>query len=155
MAAAEPNPKRAQSAKSKSIGETVNDLVELLKTYAKQETVEPLKRLGRYLGFGVGGSVLITTGLVFLMLALAPGAADRDRLHVHRQLVVGAVLDRGRGHGRRRRHLPQLHQALEGEVGHERDRNGVADHAEPTSSPSSASSRAARRVGPTPPRRPE
>ena len=70
MAAAEPNPKRARSAKSKSIGETVNDLVELLKTYAMQETIDPLKRLGRYLGFGVGGSVLITTGLVFLMLSL-------------------------------------------------------------------------------------
>ena len=70
MAAAEPNPKGARSAKSKSIGETVNDLVELLKTYAKQETLDPLKRLGRYLGFGVGGSVLITTGLVFLMLSL-------------------------------------------------------------------------------------
>lgn len=73
MAEAGPNPKGAQSApraQNKSIGETVSDLVELLKTYAKQETVDPLKRLGKYLGFGVGGSVLITTGLVFLMLAL-------------------------------------------------------------------------------------
>ena len=60
------NPKRA---KQKSLGETVSDIVELLKAYAKQETVEPLKRLGRYLGFGVAGSVLIATGFVLLMLA--------------------------------------------------------------------------------------
>ncbi len=60
------NPK---GAKPKSIGETISDLVELLKAYAQQETVEPLKRLGRYLGFGVAGSVLIATGLVLLMLS--------------------------------------------------------------------------------------
>lgn len=67
MAAASLNPK---STKQKSIGETISDIVELLKAYAKQETVDPLKRLGRYLGFGIAGSVLITTGLVFLMLTL-------------------------------------------------------------------------------------
>ena len=61
------NPKRA---KQKSIGETISDIVELLKAYAKQETVEPLKRLGRYLGFGVAGSVMIATGLVLLVLTL-------------------------------------------------------------------------------------
>jgi len=58
-----------RDAKSKSIGETISDLVELLKAYAKQETVEPLKRLGRYLGFGLAGSVLISTGLFLLMLS--------------------------------------------------------------------------------------
>jgi Putative Actinobacterial Holin-X, holin superfamily III len=62
------NPKNS-SAKQKSLGEVVSDIVELLKAYAKQETLDPLKRLGRYLGFGVGGSVLIATGFVFLMLA--------------------------------------------------------------------------------------
>ncbi len=65
MAGAGLNPK---SAKQKSLGEVVSDIVELLKAYAKQETLGPLKRLGRYLGFGIGGSVLIATGLVFLML---------------------------------------------------------------------------------------
>jgi hypothetical protein len=59
----------SKRAKQKSLGETVSDIVELLKAYAKQETVEPLKRLGRYLGFGIGGSVLIATGFVLLVLA--------------------------------------------------------------------------------------
>jgi hypothetical protein len=58
-----------RSGKQKSIGETISDLVELLKAYAKQETVEPLKRLGRYLGLGVAGSVMLATGLILLMLA--------------------------------------------------------------------------------------
>ncbi len=66
MAGTGVNPK---SAKPKSIGDTVRDIVETLKAYAQQETVDPLKRLGKYLGFGVGGSILIATGFVFLMLA--------------------------------------------------------------------------------------
>jgi predicted cobalt transporter CbtA len=60
------NPK---SAKPRSIGETISDIVELLKAYAKQETLEPIKRLGRYLGFGVAGSFIMATGFVLLMLA--------------------------------------------------------------------------------------
>jgi Putative Actinobacterial Holin-X, holin superfamily III len=66
VAEADLNPKHA---KPKSLGETISDIVELLKAYAKQETLEPLKRLGRYLGFGVAGSILIATGLFLLMLA--------------------------------------------------------------------------------------
>ena len=43
---------------------------ELLVTYAKQEIVEPLKSLGRFLGFGVAGSVLLGLGAVLLTLAV-------------------------------------------------------------------------------------
>ena len=34
--------------------------------YVKQETIVPLKALGRYVGFGVGGSLLLGFGVVFL-----------------------------------------------------------------------------------------
>ena len=37
--------------------------------YAKQETVDPLKRLGRFAKFGLAGSVLLAVG--FLLLAVA------------------------------------------------------------------------------------
>jgi len=45
------------------------DVWELVVAYAKQETVEPLKGLGRWIGFGAGGSILIATGVSLLLLA--------------------------------------------------------------------------------------
>ncbi|HEC10166.1 MAG TPA: hypothetical protein ENI86_11485 [Acidimicrobiales bacterium] len=46
------------------------ELVELLKDYARQETVGPLKGVGRYLAFGLAGSLLIAVAVVLLTLAL-------------------------------------------------------------------------------------
>lgn len=51
----------------------VNELKDLVVSYTKQETVDPLKSLGRYLGFGVTGAVLIGVGWVFALLALLRG----------------------------------------------------------------------------------
>ena len=53
----------------KSIPEVVQDLWELLKAYAQQETIDPLKGLGRYLGFGLGGASLLSLGVFFLALS--------------------------------------------------------------------------------------
>jgi hypothetical protein len=49
---------------------TVNELKELLVAYAKQETVDPVKSLGRYLGFGLAGSLLMGLAAILLPLAL-------------------------------------------------------------------------------------
>ena len=68
----------------------VTELRDLVVTYVKQETVVPLKQLGRYVGFGLAGSLLLGFGVVFLALSRPARAPDRDRRHVHRQLVVGA-----------------------------------------------------------------
>ena len=51
------------------IGESVNGSWELLVAYTKQETVEPLKGLQRWIGAGAGGSLLIATGVSLLLLA--------------------------------------------------------------------------------------
>jgi hypothetical protein len=46
------------------------DVVELVVAYAKQETLGPLKGVGRFLLFGVAGAALLAVGLVVSMLAL-------------------------------------------------------------------------------------
>lgn len=45
------------------------DFFHLVLDYAKQETLGPLKSLGRFLVFGLVGSVAITAGTVLLLLA--------------------------------------------------------------------------------------
>lgn len=55
---------------TKSLPETAQELWELLKAYAKQETVDPLKGAGRYLGYGVGGSLCLGIGGVLLLVGL-------------------------------------------------------------------------------------
>jgi len=49
--------------------ETIRELKDLVIAYAKQETIDPLKGLGRYIGYGVGGAVLLGTGVFFLAMA--------------------------------------------------------------------------------------
>ncbi len=46
------------------------DFLNLVVDYVKQETLGPLKSLGRFLLFGFVGSVAITLGTVLLLLAL-------------------------------------------------------------------------------------
>ncbi len=38
-------------------------------TYVKQQTIAPLQQLGRYVGFGLLGSLLFGFGVVFLALS--------------------------------------------------------------------------------------
>jgi hypothetical protein len=54
---------------SKSVPEIVTELFELTKSYARQETVDPLKGVGRYLGYGVLGALALGIGVILLMLA--------------------------------------------------------------------------------------
>jgi hypothetical protein len=53
----------------KSVPQVAAELWELTKDYARQETVAPLKDIGRYIGFGLGGALLGALGVVMLMLA--------------------------------------------------------------------------------------
>jgi len=54
----------------KSVPQVLGELKDLTVTYAKQETVDPLKGLGRFVGFGVGGSFVLGLGLCLLGLAV-------------------------------------------------------------------------------------
>ncbi len=48
----------------------IGELVDLVKAYAKQETLGPLKGVARWVGFGVAGSAAMMIGLVALTLAM-------------------------------------------------------------------------------------
>ena len=54
---------------NKSVPQVLGELKEMTVTYAKQETVDPLRSIGRFVGFGVGGSILLGIGLCLLGLA--------------------------------------------------------------------------------------
>ena len=45
---------------------TSGNLPDLLRRYVRQETVEPLRTLGRFLGLGIAGSLLMGIGVVLL-----------------------------------------------------------------------------------------
>jgi hypothetical protein len=53
-----------------SLPSLVTELWDLLRAYAKQETVEPVKGLGRFVAYGVLGSLLLGTGSVLLAIAM-------------------------------------------------------------------------------------
>ncbi len=57
-------------AEPKTTQEVAKELQQLVVDYGKQETVDPLKNLGQYLGAGIAGSVLIGTGVALILLAV-------------------------------------------------------------------------------------
>lgn len=52
----------------KSLPTLVTELWDLVRAYAKQETLEPLKGIGRWVGFGLAGSLFLGLGLLLLAL---------------------------------------------------------------------------------------
>lgn len=75
----------------------VQDLSKLIVAYVKQETVEPIKGLGRFLGYGVGGSALVGVGLVIFLLGVLrlledeTGAAFRGTLSFLPYVITVAI----------------------------------------------------------------
>jgi hypothetical protein len=61
---------RRGDAQNPDLGDSVQDLWNTLVAYAKQETIDPLRSLGRFLGQGTAGSALIAIGSVLLVVAL-------------------------------------------------------------------------------------
>jgi len=54
----------------KSVRSTSEEFVQLVRDYAQQETLAPLQGLGRFVAFGVTGSVLLALGIGMLLLGL-------------------------------------------------------------------------------------
>jgi hypothetical protein len=67
---ADENPSLVSTARAdKTPQETIQELWQLLVAYFRQETVEPLKALRRYVGFGLLGGFLLGLGVFFLAMA--------------------------------------------------------------------------------------
>jgi hypothetical protein len=64
-----PRPGRT-SQDDKSVRDHGSELLRLVVAYAKQETVDPLKSLGRYVLWGTVGAILLAIGSVLLSLAV-------------------------------------------------------------------------------------
>ena len=61
--------KKESSDAQKRGGDARRDAISLVIAYLKQETLDPLKQLGRFVLFGVTGSLAIGVGTVLLLIA--------------------------------------------------------------------------------------
>jgi hypothetical protein len=55
--------------RSPPLPQLVTELRDLVVNYVKQQTLVPLQQLGRYIGFGLAGSLLLGFGVVFLAMS--------------------------------------------------------------------------------------
>jgi hypothetical protein len=63
---------QGRSGKGRGVGglrSNASETLQLVIDYVKQETLDPLKGLGRFMAFGVAGSVALAVGLVILSVA--------------------------------------------------------------------------------------
>lgn len=61
---------RPVSPSARGESASVGDLVDLLKDYAKQETLGPLRGAGRWLTMGAGGAICLGLGLIVFLLGV-------------------------------------------------------------------------------------
>lgn len=73
----------ARAGEDRSPKESANEVWSLVRDYAKQETVEPLKGLLAYAKWGLLGALLVGIGIVELMIAVLRGV----------QVEAGGVVD--------------------------------------------------------------
>lgn len=69
------------------MGTHFNELLSLVTAYAKQETIAPLKNLGRYIAWGAIGIVMFSTGAVFATLTAIRVVQSETGRHLHGELT--------------------------------------------------------------------
>jgi hypothetical protein len=67
--AAETTAARSGAKRPPPLPQLVTELRDLVVRYVREQTLVPLQQLGRYVGFGVLGSLLLGFGVVFLGMA--------------------------------------------------------------------------------------
>jgi hypothetical protein len=63
--------------------QTVRELQELVVAYAKQETIEPLRGMARFAGFGIAGALLVGMGVAFMSIGMLRGLQSLSGWAVH------------------------------------------------------------------------
>lgn len=63
-------PEESKASNVRERGAAVGETVDLIRRYVLQETVGPLRRIGKRLLFGAIGGLLLGVGLVLLLLAV-------------------------------------------------------------------------------------
>lgn len=67
---------RRAGTKGGGVRQSGGDALQLVLDYVKQETLGPLKGLGRFLVFGIAGSIALCGGLTVLLIALLRGLQE-------------------------------------------------------------------------------
>lgn len=65
-----PDTSRSDKLADASLPTQVVEFKNLVVAYAKQETLDPLKNLGRFVAAGLAGAILLSVGLVFLSVGM-------------------------------------------------------------------------------------
>ena len=88
-----------QPARDKSPGTLASELVALVITYVRQETIVPIKALGRFIAFGIAGAVLIAIGGTMFTIATVRAIQAETGTHLRGSLTwvpyVGGILFSG------------------------------------------------------------
>ena len=76
----------------KSFQQVLQELWELLRDYARQETLGPLKNLGWQLKWGVPGAFLVALGVFLLAIGILRGLEHVEFFEAHNYRSYGAVV---------------------------------------------------------------
>jgi hypothetical protein len=63
-------PEASSDRKNRTSVGDIAQTVQMVKDYARQETIDPLRTAGRWIGFGILGSLMIGVATAFLTLGL-------------------------------------------------------------------------------------
>lgn len=63
-------PTTPTTGEGRPLPDLLSELWELIQTYVRQETVDPIKGVGRFVAYGVAGALLVGVGVVLLSVGV-------------------------------------------------------------------------------------